>query len=332
MKCPGRVNDGKNATDGDDEDDLPWITGSTGFTSSNRGERDTENRVMPPMSIRLPGMGNSYYSYSGLDPLASLLSGTVDVANDVKQSGGMDAQVVGRFFKHVQNAMADKTYLKGLSDIGKAWSSPDKFVPQVTSNIVTGFVPNLIRQPIREMDKVQRDIYPRAEDGIVESWAKRIGYAIVPQSAPPKITVWGDEFPSNMGEQIGGAVTDSMIRIIDPGNLTIGAKIDPIDRYIFNWNNMAADNSDKIQMTPIENFITAKVDGKMQKIPLTAEEQRMANINVGRAARTALGQEWDFKNPTEQGAKQIGEIYSALQTAEKQRIRDSKLVEMLKNK
>jgi hypothetical protein len=155
------------------------------------------------------------------------------------------------------------------------------------------------------MDPYQRDTSPRAGEAFLRSLSHRIGYSIAPGFAPLKIDVWGNPIPSNRGEMIGNEFSDALVRIVDPTNLTIGAKIDPIDRYIYNWNNMAGDDSEKIQIQPIDDKIKGDFNGKRGSFPLSVKEQTEANQNAGRTARAVLGEDWDWKNPTKEGADMI---------------------------
>jgi hypothetical protein len=314
--------------DGDDDDELPLITGTMAYTITQRGERDVAERVMPPQSIRIPGT-NTFMSYSRMDPFATIMAGMVDMTRSLNREGGMNSKVATDFLVHTKNAMKDKTFLQGVSNLINALEDPSRVMERLSAGILTGFVPNLIRQPIREADMMKRDVNPRESDGLAMSVAKRIGYSIVPASAPLKIDVWGRELPANHGEMIGGhPVANAIFRTLDPTNLTVGAKIDPLDLYIFTWNNEAQD-TDKISITPIEDFVTGTVNGKSTKFPLTVAEQTEANRRVGRQAYEFLiAQGLDHRATSKQGAELITDAFRSMQRTERERIRNEKLAAM----
>lgn len=313
---------------GDDDDDLPLITGTMAYTLTKRGERDVADRVMPPQSIRIPGT-NTFMSYSRMDPFATVMAGMVDMTRSLNKEGGFNSKVATDFLVHTKNSMKDKTFLTGVSNLINALEDPSRVMERLSAGIITGFIPNLIRQPIRETDTVKRDMNPREDDGFAESIAKRLGYAIVPQSAPPKIDVWGKDLPAHNGEMIGGhPVANAIFRTLDPTNLSVGNKIDPLDLYIFKWNN-AAQDSDKIGIMSLPDYVTGTVDGKSTKLPLTVTEQTEANRRVGQQAHELLmARGLDHEKPSKEGAEVITETFRQLQTMERANIRNRKLVEM----
>jgi hypothetical protein len=310
-------------SDDDDESGLPRITGTAPYTQTRRGERDAMFRTMPPQSIRL---GNATFSYQRVEPFATLLSSTVDLIRELKLSGGMNEQFAAQYAGRIKDGIKDKTFLAGVSNLINALEDPDRFATNLTANIVTGFVPNLIRQPLRESDTVVRDTTPRADAGFFEALATKVGYGIVPQAAPARIDVWGNPVSSRRGSAIGGTTaTDTLFRILDPTNATFGAAVDPVDRYILNFNLSTADPKDRIAVEPIDDTLRATKNGKPVKIQLTKKEQEDANRRAGQAARKALGDSWDWRNPTAQGADRIKKTIQEHQNRERDRLRAAKI-------
>ena len=83
----------------------------------------------------------------------------------------------------------------------------------------------------------------------VSAGAKRVGFSVLPKYAPARLSVWGREIPSNRGDLVGGSsVTDGFLRIIDPTNLTVNPKIDPLDAWIERYNRQTADSSERIAL------------------------------------------------------------------------------------
>lgn len=298
----------------DDEQGLPMITGTQPYKSTKAGERAVAMRTMPPQSIRI---GNTMFSYSRVEPFATVLAGTVDAIVTLNRTG-LTSESASLYAATFKDQVNDKTFLKGVSDLINAWEEPGRFAENLTGNIITGFIPNLIRQPIREMDDVSRDTAPRAGDGFFASVAKKVGYSIVPKAAPVKMDVWGNPVPSHRGEPLGGfALTDTLLRIVDPTNLTVGAAVDPIDRYIFNYNLQTADPKERLSIMPIDDHVM--IDKK--KVAITPEQQAEANRRAGKAARMALPTTWDWKAPTAEGIDRIKDAVESAQRGERDRLR-----------
>ena len=317
--------------DDDDEDGRPVITGTQPYKTTKRGERDNAYAVMPPQSIRI---GDVVFSYSRIEPFASMMAGCVDLLQEIERNNGtLNGAAASAYLMRLKDQAKDKTFLQGVSDILNAIEDPDRFAERASSNILTGFIPNIIRQPIREMDSKIRDSNPREDEGFFPAMARRVGYSIVPQLAPVKQDVWGNDIVANRGKDLLGLpAADSLKRALDPLNSSIGAVSAPIDAWIFRYNNVTADSSDRIGLTPIPSHVTATVDGKRVKLPLTVEEQREANRNAGQAARAMLGEDWDWRTATEAGAKdmadRITDTVREFQSNERERLRQKKLAEM----
>lgn len=298
----------------DDEQGLPMITGTQPYKSTKAGERAVAMRTMPPQSIRI---GDTMFSYSRVEPFATVLAGMVDAIVTINRTG-LTSESASLYAATFKDQVNDKTFLKGVSDLINAWEEPGRFAENLTGNIITGFIPNIIRQPIREMDSVSRDTSPRTSDGFFTSIAKKVGYSVVPQAAPVKMDVWGNPVASHRGEPLGGfALTDTLVRIVDPTNLTVGAAVDPIDRYIFNYNLQTADPKERLSIMPIDDYVM--IDKK--KVAITPEQQAEANRRAGKAARAALPTTWDWKAPTSEGIDRIKDAVEAAQRGERDRLR-----------
>jgi hypothetical protein len=316
---------------GEDDEELPFITGTVPFKSTRKGERDNAFAVMPAMSIRVGGL---QFSYSRFEPFATVLAGMADLRVEMNRRGGFKPEVVSEFLMRFKDQINEKTFLQGVSNLLNAIEDPDRFAERLASNVATGFIPNFIRQPIREADDTLRDTNPRADDGFFTAVAKRVGYSIVPQAAPARMSVWGEEIPANRGERIGGTrITDAAFRIFDPTNATLNAEADPIDGWIYQWNLRTADSKDRVAIEPIGNSITGKVPGekRQQQFALTVEEQAEANRNAGRMARAMLGDGWENRKLTEESAKAIRDAVSDAQTFERARLRQIKIARAMAN-
>ncbi len=308
----------RSFADSDDKTGLPIMTGSMSIKESRRGERNNAYAVMPPKTVRF---GNVMLNYEGLEPFSFVATAVIDLENSITKNGGLNEAALSDYLGKIPDEIKGKTMLQGLSDVIAAWEEPDRFLANWAGNIATGFTPNLIRTPIREMDPYVRDSKARADDGFFTHLAKKVGYSLVPTAAPAKIDVWGNPIKKNRGAEIGGSeIADKIIRTLTPLNPQVDVQPDPIDLYIYNHNLRTGDLSDKISILPIEDHVTRKG----VKISLTPAEHEEANRNAGQSARAELGDDWDWRNPTDEGAQRIREAFRRAQKFERDRIKAEK--------
>jgi hypothetical protein len=188
------------------------------------------------------------------------------------------------------------------------------------------------RQQLREVDTVIRDTRPKQGDGFFTSVAKSVGYSIMPGKAPAKLDVWGNEVQTVRGDLVGGTrATDLAFRIFDPSNAQVNPQADPIDRWIFRWNQQAADSDEQISIQPIFDRITLTVPGekKPQVIPLTRDEWQQANREAGQMARKMLGDGWDQRPLDQQTAEIISKTVRDAQRTVRANLRVKKLGEAI---
>lgn len=315
---------------GDDDDELPVITGTVPYKTTKRGVRDNTYAVMPPMTIRIGGLE---FSYNRFEPFSVALSSMVDLISIANKNGGyMAPEVASEWTMRFKDAAKDKTFLQGISSLLDAIEDPDRFGERLASNIATGFVPNVIRQPLRETDLFIRDTSPQSDDGFFTSVAKRVGYAIVPQAAPAKVDVWGNPIRANRGKDFGGAETiDRAFRVFDPTNAQLSRDIDPLDRWIFLWNLRTADKDEQVSVMPIWDRLQITVPGEGKvNVDLSEEETLEANRQAGQAARAILGEGWETAPYNPETAKRIVDTVRGEQARVRAEIRQRKLAEMLR--
>jgi hypothetical protein len=310
-----------------DDDDLPFITGTTDWKNTAKGVRDNQARVMPALSIRIGK--NNFMSYGRIEPFATAISLLIDLRLAVSHNGGYNDKSMGEFMHKVQNQLNNKTFLSGVSDIANAYTDPERFGSKLAANVATGLVPNLIRQPIREADPFIRNTKPNADDSAFAAFSKQVGYSLAPGYAPPQVDAWGNPVRRHRGDLIGGGPqTDVLVRVLDPLNLTIGATIDPVDLYIDNYNR-TAERKEQLSLEPIRRQIEASYDGRKYKLELSQQEYTEVNERVGQQARAELGEEWDGRHPTPEGAERIKRTFRRIQDQERDRMRAEKLAEAI---
>ena len=280
------------------------------------------------MSIRI---GNTVLSYRRWEPFSTVLASIADLSREIEREGGVKPAVFSKWLMGFKDQAKDKTFLQGVSGLIQSIEDPDRFFERTAANIITGYVPNIIRQPIRALDNNIRDTSPRGDQGIFEAIARRVGYSIIPQAAPIKQDVWGNDVPTRRGDPLAPPVIDEAIRILDPSRTMRNPKADPIDVWIHNWNLRTADSSERISIQPISHTITGKLPNEKspRRFYLSPEEQTEANRNAGRLAREMLGEGWEKKPLALDFAEQIKETVSRAQNVERARLRQKKLLEVM---
>jgi len=101
-----------------------------------------------PYSIKI---GDTYYSYQRLDPIATLLGVGADLVevglNDPKafDESGVERTFLAFTLSITRNA-TNKSYLAGIQNVTDALSDPDRYMAKFGQNFTSSFVPNIISQ------------------------------------------------------------------------------------------------------------------------------------------------------------------------------------------
>ncbi|MBK8772385.1 MAG: hypothetical protein IPM06_18460 [Rhizobiales bacterium] len=144
--------------DPDDERKHILITG-TRSQNDSRGEAQLLNRTRGGETTILIN-GKPVFNYGRIEPFATVISTLVDAIREWKKVAG--GEPPAKAIENATRALADqarsKTFLQGFDGLmqlidGRTRSLPDAAVKA----IVTGAVPNLVRQPLRNVDGFARD-------------------------------------------------------------------------------------------------------------------------------------------------------------------------------
>lgn len=138
--------------------ELPFITGSG--PSNPDALRVLKQSGWQPFSIRVNG---KYYSYSRLDPAATLLGITVDASEYLAENLDEDGDEV---FQTVSSAalvslaqnLTSKTYAQGLSNLLDMLMDPDRSVERVLGGTAASFVPTIAANTANVVDPTMREI------------------------------------------------------------------------------------------------------------------------------------------------------------------------------
>lgn len=281
------------STLGDDEEE-PWITGAK--PELRRETAEAARRSYPSQSIKIAG---EWWSYSRIEPLATVLSGVVDAINSWRQGGPGEAalDLPGSFVAQVK----DKTFLNGVSDLMKIAESRN--VPEGAaawgSRFAASWVPNIIRGTARafQQNYPERSFMGKPGDrwGSVLRRAGQqtevMGWLWPDQ---PKFDIWG-----RPAERTGGPVddptTDVVWRIVSPiavkrGDVFVG------DKIIYYWNEQHPD--DPYYPMPPDR----KISHQDEQVYLTDEQYARYAQLAGSLARKMTEQAFpgDVSRPSSQ--------------------------------
>jgi hypothetical protein len=162
-------------------------------TITGGGPSDPEKKALwrqegwnQPYSVKI-GNG-SYYSYANLDPFATVLGITADLVEAVH--AGMHgeehekvASMIGAAFS--QNVMG-KVSLRGVSDLMKAVTDPDRYGERYVRQMAGTLVPSFLGQEAAIEDPVLRDAR-----SILDVWKSRIPG--LRETLHPQRDIWGEE-------------------------------------------------------------------------------------------------------------------------------------------
>jgi len=145
--------------DDDDEDKPLLITGSRPWGVEGSGTRDLLNRTQGgEYQIRLRLGDKTYrFDYGRIEPFSTVLATVVDGLSSIKRmnNGADKAEEVGKMLSYLSAQAENKTFLQGFGDVMETVRGQKKFNPART--LLTALVPNLIRQPLRNLDDYVRD-------------------------------------------------------------------------------------------------------------------------------------------------------------------------------
>ncbi|RMF54166.1 MAG: hypothetical protein D6746_14750 [Bacteroidetes bacterium] len=224
-------------------DDEPFITGSADIDYAKRG---AQYRTAPPMSVRV---GDKWYSYRRLEPAAVSIATTVDLIKEAKKAMDTDGSssdavldALSRAASSISDQMSDKTFLRGLGDIITILMDDSRrasTLAKVGMSFTTAWVPNLIKQPLRNLDRNIRDttIRKQDDDGWWGGFKSNLKFAALPLekwAPPPRVDIWGRDI--ERGDPFSGGVLGAMWRVGVPINVYDADKTTRLDMMIAAYN------------------------------------------------------------------------------------------------
>jgi len=141
-----------------------------------------------PYSIKI---GDTYYSYQRLDPLATLLGVGADLVEvGVNEPRAFDESGVERLFLaltlSITRNATNKSYLAGIQNFTDALSDPDRYMAKFGQNFTSSFVPNIISQMADYDTQALREVR-----SIGDAFARKLG---VRSGLDKKRNLLGEEY------------------------------------------------------------------------------------------------------------------------------------------
>ena len=156
--------------DEDDEDKPLLIVGSRPYAPMGHGSRELADRLYGSSTIiRIGGRDGIHLDYGRYEPISTVLSATIDMIREFKRNPNTEGQTwLTNLGGSLANQSQEKTFLQGIKTIAdgvkmaSAMSEGDPskvedMIGKTLKDFFRGFVPNLIRQPLRQLDPVPRD-------------------------------------------------------------------------------------------------------------------------------------------------------------------------------
>ena len=297
--------------EGDDDDPLkrPRITGTQQVSGRYRpGEREYEKRNEPPMSVRI---GDNWFSYRRLEPVATILATIVDMLNAGKSAQAGDWSKAGqRIANSLVGMFSDRTYLKTVGDIIDAVrdNNPGSYM-KIATGTAAGFVPNIAKTTMRGFDPVIHDIRNRSPKGTfewLETSGKRLAQMALPSPAVIKQPVARYDVYGRPLTKAGGAAEN----ILSPFTRQRADKMTKIDAMLKRY----ADKTGETNMLPAPPQVPeVKLFGKPEPVPLTDEEFAEYQRLAGQSAMKRLSAMTfrDYDNPTKYDVARVKKAFES---------------------
>jgi len=251
--------------DDDDDDKKLLITGSMPYTLTSRGVRDLANRdTGGDYVIRIGGRNGISIQYGRYEPIATVLGTTIDIIRGIKRNG-TPRENLAQVWNYFMASVNDKSFLQGfsnLTDIAEGRSNPAGTLKRMA---LQALVPNLIRQPLRNLDDYKRDYKLSGME-----------YTMLPAGAlaEPKVDIYGKEVAKG---------SNPIARLFFNSPLKTDATLNSADKLLLNWNR--ANPGDAYAPQPPPSTFKGR-DGEYHQ--MTAEEYRKFSIAAGRLASAKL--------------------------------------------
>jgi len=301
-----------------DADDPPRLTGSVSGLPS---KRRFQYANMPPQSLRI---GDRWFSYSRVEPVATILTTTVDLLNAWRQAKGGNTQgVADDLWQSIKSNVRDKTFLQSVGDIIRAVEDENRAIGLV-QNFASSWMPNIVRQSLRATDPLIRD-YRTQQKG----WEKtkevlnQTGSMTLPVAGlqpPPRRDHWGKPASKDTDmAALGTPTSDLLWRLIVPVRAQKASTMNNIDRMIWNWNRAQKDRVNIWWPTNPRN--SYKLYPNRDAQPMIPEVySRFQKMRGDRAWQLLKNRQFNFSRPSEREMDIVRKMFSKATSDAKNKI------------
>jgi RNA polymerase sigma factor (sigma-70 family) len=284
--------------DDDDEDKNIVVTGgmptSTDMQDMRKSVRELYERAYGgPTQIIIGGRNGFHFNYGKYEPVATVLGTVVNTIHQLKHlvrgEQGVGDTLSG-IWAYSEAQAEEKTFLRGLHKMMDSIAHPSQLGGNVKELLFSALVPNLIRQPLRNIDDYIRDY--RTAPAL---------YSSLPAGAlaQPKIDVYGKPV-----QKQGNWFTRMFVQA--------GIKPDPVlekaDQLTLRYN-LHHPQTPYAPSVPIKKY----KDAKGKDVDMTPEQGTRFQVAVGKRFSMLLrGQitSSDVNKPSEEALKRVKEAHT----------------------
>lgn len=180
---------------------MSQLVGSKQITGSYPKDADKRNAMiaagLPEYSIKI---GDTWYSYARVEPLATIMGSTVDGINSVKnyydknpadrKVKELTLDVIGGITKNI----ASKTFLEGISGVLQAIHDPERYGGSFVNSFAGLLVPSFIAAPARANDPNMRVVTGFGE--AVQNRVPNLGQEFARENLPAQSMLYGGARPN----------------------------------------------------------------------------------------------------------------------------------------
>lgn len=196
-----------------------------------------------PYSIKI---GDTYYSYSRFEPVATPLGMAADMAELISnyEAYDMDAQqemdkLVTASIAAIGNQVVGKTFLSGLADTVEVLSDPNRYAQQFINRYAGSIVPSGV-------GAIERAIDPQMEHVFNEMDAIKSRIPGLSNEVPNRQNVWAEDIQTFYpGQLTGNETADRVLSTLNPVYYS-KVKDAPLDRWMLK-NGFSINMPQKVQ-------------------------------------------------------------------------------------
>jgi len=282
--------------DDDDGEKRLLITGALPRRETKKGERELMERAYGGAhQIIIGGRNGLHINYGKYEPIATVLGTVVDSLNQVKhlvrgEQGIGDT--LGGMWAYFVSSAEEKTMLRGIDNIDRVMNNPAQEMGRVMrESLMQALVPNLIRQPLRNLDDYVRD-WKTAQNAYL---ATNLGAL-----AQPKIDVYGRPVMKQ-----GNAFS----RMFFQAGQRPDVDLTKADQLLLNWNRHHPGET-YAPTTPIATY--KGPDGK--PVQMTPDQQtkflQAAGKRFSDLLKTQTITQHQIEHPSEDDIKRIKRLHT----------------------